>query len=70
LIFIGVLVGNKITTRNMVVGNAMVACYVRGAGVAAMSLVVQRIVETDEISWNTLMHYCTYVKVPAAAGRC
>uniref|UniRef100_A0ACD5XUN6 Uncharacterized protein n=1 Tax=Avena sativa TaxID=4498 RepID=A0ACD5XUN6_AVESA len=46
---------DEIPTRNVVVGNAMVACYVRGGDVEAAWKVFDGMVERDPISWNTLM---------------
>ncbi|CAN6351751.1 unnamed protein product [Urochloa humidicola] len=45
---------DEIPARNVVVGNTMVACYVR-AGEAAAREVFGGMAERDPISWNTLM---------------
>ena len=46
---------DEIPARNVVVGNAMIACYVRGGDVEAAREVFDGMVDRDPISWNTLM---------------
>ncbi|KAL6643579.1 hypothetical protein ACP70R_018345 [Stipagrostis hirtigluma subsp. patula] len=46
---------DEMTERNVVLGNTMVACYVRAGDVAAAQEALDGMAERDPISWNTLM---------------
>ena len=46
---------DEIPAKNVVVGNTMVACYVRAGDVAAAREVFDGMAERDPISWNTMM---------------